>query len=63
MKKALKKERENLILKLIVENYIKSGLPISSKLIAEKLEYKISSATIRNIMAKLDEEGYLYQRI
>ncbi len=61
MKKTLKKERENLILKLIVENYIKSGLPISSKLIAEKLGYKISSATIRNIMAKLDEEGYLYQ--
>ncbi|MCP2519005.1 heat-inducible transcriptional repressor HrcA [SCandidatus Aminicenantes bacterium Aminicenantia_JdfR_composite] len=61
MKKALKKERENLILKLIVENYIKSGVPISSKLIAEKLNYKISSATIRNIMAKLDEEGFLYQ--
>ncbi len=61
MKKALKKERENIILKLIVENYIKSGFPISSKFIAEKLGYKISSATIRNIMAKLDEEGYLYQ--
>ncbi|MFQ6082318.1 MAG: heat-inducible transcriptional repressor HrcA [Candidatus Aminicenantia bacterium] len=61
MKRRNIEERENLILKLVIENYLKLGIPISSKLISKNLKYKISTATIRNITAKLDEMGLLFQ--
>lgn len=49
----LTKRQEN-ILKLIVEHYIKLAKPIGSKMIGKKL--KCSSATIRNEMSKLEEK-------
>lgn len=45
----------------IVEEYIHTAEPISSQQLLEKYEYGLSSATIRNIMSKLDEDGFLYQ--
>ena len=50
-------ERQNKILKLIIEKYIKNPIPVGSKSISSKL--KCSSATIRNEMGKLEELGYL----
>ena len=50
-------EREKNILKIIVEEYIKTAKPVSSSHICNKL--KCSSATVRNEMAYLDELGYL----
>lgn len=50
-------QRQQKILKLIVENYIKKAKPIGSKSICDNL--KCSSATIRNEMVFLEEEGYL----
>ena len=55
------KEKDQHILRLIVEVYLKIGSPVSSSAIANKYESSISSATVRNIMAKLEEEGYLLQ--
>lgn len=52
----LSKRQEN-ILKLIVEQYIKLAKPVSSNLICKTL--KCSSATVRNEMASLEEEGLL----
>lgn len=52
----LTKRQEN-ILKLIVEHYVKLAKPISSNLICKKL--KCSSATVRNEMANLESEGLL----
>ncbi len=52
----LTKRQEN-ILKLIVEHYIKLAKPISSNLICKKL--KCSSATVRNEMAVLENMGLL----
>lgn len=50
-------ERQNKILKLIVEHYIKLAKPVGSKVISKKLQ--CSSATIRNEMAALEEAGLL----
>lgn len=50
-------ERQNKLLKLIVEEYIKTASPVGSKMLINEL--KCSSATIRNDMAKLEDLGYL----
>ena len=52
----LSKRKEEL-LKLIIEDYIKTARPVSSKSLIENL--KCSSATIRNEMSELEEEGLL----
>ncbi len=53
--------RKQQILKAIVQRYILSGKPVSSKLIAETCELGISPATIRNEMASLEKMGYIIQ--
>ena len=50
-------ERQNKILKLIVERYIKDAKPVGSKNLSNK--HKCSSATIRNEMATLENRGLL----
>jgi heat-inducible transcriptional repressor len=50
-------ERQEKILKLIVDEYVKSAEPIGSKALSKVL--KVSSATIRNEMSVLEEEGYI----
>ncbi len=50
-----------LILKAIVDDYIKSMEPVGSRTIAKKYDMGLSSATIRNEMADLEEMGYLSQ--
>ncbi len=55
------KEKDVQILNLIVENYLKIGKPISSAHIAQKSKRPVSSATVRNIMSKMEKAGYLQQ--
>jgi len=50
-------EREERVLKIIVEEYIKNAKPVGSSSICEMLN--CSSATIRNEMAELENLGYL----
>ena len=50
-------ERQISLLKIIVEEYIKTARPVGSKAICAKL--KCSSATVRNEMSNLEELGYL----
>lgn len=50
-------QRQEELLKLIVENYIKLAKPVSSKALCKKL--KCSSATVRNEMAALEHEGLI----
>ncbi len=50
-------DRQNKILKLIVEHYIKLAKPVGSNLVSKKL--KCSSATIRNEMSFLENAGLL----
>ena len=47
------------ILATIVDEYIKTGEPVGSKALAQKPDINVSSATIRNTMAALEQEGYL----
>ncbi|HHW89503.1 MAG TPA: heat-inducible transcription repressor HrcA [Clostridiales bacterium] len=53
--------RKAKILKSIVEDYINQAEPISSSDIKDRHLPEISSATIRNELAALEEMGYLYQ--
>lgn len=53
--------KEKIILNLTVASYLQTGRPVSSASLAEKLGYQISPATIRNTMASLEKQGYLYQ--
>lgn len=50
-------ERQNNILKMIIEEYIKTARPVGSKSICDTLD--LSSATIRNEMVCLEEVGFL----
>ena len=52
-------EREASILLALVECYINNCSPISSQLIKNSFDFNISSATIRNTMALLEEKGFL----
>lgn len=54
-------EREREILKDIILMYILSAEPVSSRAVAKQERHSLSAATIRNIMADLEELGYLRQ--
>ena len=51
--------RKFLILKLIVEEFIKTAHPVGSNTLIEQYQLDYSSATIRNEMFNLEEEGYI----
>jgi heat-inducible transcriptional repressor len=51
--------RKASILHAVVESYVGTGEPVGSETIAERAGLGVSSATIRNEMAALEEQGYL----
>lgn len=53
-------ERSREILRTIVEAYVETGEPVGSRTISRKLGLTLSPATIRNVMADLEESGLLY---
>lgn len=57
----MKKDRNRNILKAVVQEYIRTAEPVSSKAVAERHRLGLSPATIRNAMAELEEEGLLVQ--
>ena len=50
-------QRRNMILSASISNYINSANPVSSEALAQ--DFNLSSATVRNIFAELEEAGYL----
>ncbi len=52
--------RQKKILAALIKEYSHTAIPVGSKILAEKHNLKISSATIRNDMSVLEREGYLY---
>lgn len=54
-------ERKRRILQAIIQDYIETAEPVGSRTIAKKHMQELSSATIRNEMADLEEMGYLMQ--
>lgn len=53
-------ERSREIFRNIVEAYVESGEPIGSRTLSRRLGQTLSPATIRNVMADLEEAGLLY---
>jgi len=54
-------ERKEQILRVVVVNYIKTAEPVGSRTVARSYPVGLSSATIRNEMADLEDMGYLVQ--
>lgn len=52
-------DRQQIVLRLIVKEYVKSAIPVGSKTITEDYNLGVSPATVRNEMAALEEMGYL----
>lgn len=54
-------DRKQMILKAVVDDYIATAEPVGSKSLVSRHQLPVSSATIRNEMAELEELGYLEQ--
>src|SRR5437879_12457734 len=57
----LSSKRNQQILAQIVQAYVTTGEPVSSRAISKSHAEQLSSATIRNVMADLEDAGLLYQ--
>ena len=54
-------ERKSKILKAIIQTYLETGEPVGSRTISKYTDLNLSSATIRNEMSDLEEQGYILQ--
>lgn len=54
-------ERKLKILHAIIQTYLETGEPVGSRIISKYTDMNLSSATIRNEMADLEEMGYIIQ--
>ncbi|TXH06820.1 MAG: hypothetical protein E6R05_01075 [Candidatus Moraniibacteriota bacterium] len=54
-------DRQREVLAAIIELYTKTAEPVGSEALLERHHFPVSSATLRNDMLALEEEGYLYQ--
>lgn len=54
-------ERKTVILNAIIRNYLETGEPVGSRTISKYTDLNLSSATIRNEMADLEEMGFIEQ--
>ena len=54
-------ERKMKILQAVIKNYLETGEPVGSRTISKYTDLNLSSATIRNEMADLEEMGYIVQ--
>ena len=54
-------ERKTKILQAIIKNYLETGEPVGSRTISKYTDLNLSSATIRNEMADLEELGFIVQ--
>jgi len=54
-------DRAARVLRCIVEDYVATAEPVGSRTVSKRMEHSLSPATIRNIMADLEEMGFLVQ--
>jgi heat-inducible transcriptional repressor len=59
MSEELLGEREKEVLRAVVQEYISTGGPVGSQHLARRAEFDVSSATLRNVLADLEELGFL----
>src|SRR5579872_7129472 len=60
MKDSFLNERSQRLLCTLIDRYIRDGEPVGSRTLAEDTQLSLSSATIRHIMADLEERGYVH---
>lgn len=53
-------ERSREIFRMIVESYVETGEPVGSRTLSRRGKFELSPATIRNVMADLEEAGLLF---
>src|SRR3954452_15799060 len=54
-------DRSKRVLAALVREYIASGEPVASSLLVTAAGLGVSSATVRNILARLEQDGYVQQ--
>src|SRR6186997_1818959 len=54
-------DRSRRVLASLVREYIATGEPVASSLLVSAAGLGVSSATVRNILSKLEEDGYVRQ--
>ncbi|MGC9324068.1 MAG: heat-inducible transcriptional repressor HrcA [Desulfomonilia bacterium] len=54
-------DRDKSILGAIIKEYVETGEPVGSRMISRKYMVNLSPATVRNVMADLEEMGFLHQ--
>lgn len=54
-------QRQRAILRALIKEYLKTAQPVSSGMLAKTSRLGVSSATVRNEMAELEEAGYIAQ--
>src|SRR5690242_19447905 len=52
-------ERAQHLLRVLIESYIRDGQPVGSRVLTRESGLQLSSATIRNVMADLEELGFV----
>ena len=52
-------ERRKEILRIIIQEFVNSAMPVSSEVVVNKYRLPISPATVRNEMVELEREGYI----
>jgi heat-inducible transcriptional repressor len=55
----IQEERKQKILQAVIHHFIKTAKPVGSHILNEEYGFDLSPATIRNLMAELEEDGYL----
>src|SRR5580698_7961712 len=53
-------ERSREIFRMVVDAYVETGEPVGSRTLSRRGKLDLSSATIRNVMADLEEAGLLF---
>ena len=61
LKPEVAQQRKRALLQWVIHYWIKTSKPVSSAVIAEEGNFDLSSATIRNILQDLENEGFLHQ--
>jgi heat-inducible transcriptional repressor len=54
-------EREAAILEAVIDEYVPSAVPIGSVTLTEKYDWELSPASVRAVLASLEDKGYLAQ--
>jgi len=60
-RRSMTDDRKLLVLRAIIEDFVTNSEPVGSKGLVERHQLGVSSATIRNDMAVLEDEGYIVQ--